>query len=218
MRFFLDTIDVDEAKRVRDLGLLDGILLRPEKAEAAGLDLRKLISDLAPLPDGPVVAPVAPGDAKTMYKEARELHKFGKNVVIRVPLTASAMKVVRLLGDDQIATDVHQISTPVQALLAARAGSAYLSVSVGALDDGGQVGMDVVEQIIRIYDTYGLQTLIAVEGVQSPVHVLDAAMMGTDVCTLPFSVLEKILKQIPEPEIEWVTPKNRPHHGPRRLH
>lgn len=218
MRFFLDTIDVDEAKKVRELGLLDGILLRPERAEAAGLDLRKLISDLAPLPDGPVVAPVSPGDAKTMYKEARELHKFGKNVVIRLPLTASAIKVVRLLGDDQIATDIHQASNPVQALLAARAGSAYVSVPVGTLYDGGQIGMDVVEQVIRIYDTYGLQTLVGVEGVQSPVQVLDAAMMGTDVCTVPFGVLEKVLKQIPEPEIEWAPPRNRPHHGPRRLH
>jgi len=141
---------------------------------------------------GADVATLAAGDPKAMYKEARELHKHGKNVVLRVPMTREGLRVVRLLGDEQIATDVGLVYTASQALLAARAGSAYVSPSVGELDDAGQIGMDVVESIVRVYDNYGLETQICVQGVQNPIHVLDAAALGADVATLPFAVLDKL--------------------------
>jgi transaldolase len=192
MRFFLDTADADEARRVREWGLLDGILLRPDAAGAAGRDTRRLLAELAQVGDGPVVATLAAGDPKAMYKEARELHKHGKNVVLRVPMTREGLRVVRLLGDEQIATDVGLVYTAPQALLAARAGSAYVSPSVGELDDAGQIGMDVVESIVRVYDNYGLETQICVQGIQNPIHVLDAAALGADVATLPFAVLDKL--------------------------
>src|SRR5512140_538748 len=191
MRFFLDTADVDEARRVREWGLLDGILLSP-LAESAGKDARRLLADVAQVGDGPVIAPLSAGDPKGMYKEARELHKLGKNVVLRVPMTREGLRVVRLLGDEQIATDVGLVYTASQALLAARAGSAYVSPSVGELDDAGQIGMDVVESIVRVYDNYGLETQICVQGIQNPIHVLDAAALGADVATLPFAVLDKL--------------------------
>jgi transaldolase len=190
MRFFLDTADADEARRVRDWGLLDGVLFRAEAAE--GRDPRRLLADLGQIGDGPVIATLAAGEPKQMYKEARELHKLGKNVVLRVPMTREGLRVVRLLGDEQIATDVGLVFTAMQAVLAARAGTAYVSPSVGALDDAGQIGMDVVESIVRIYDNYGLQTQIVVQGIQNPIHVLDAAAMGADVAALPFSVLDKL--------------------------
>jgi transaldolase len=192
MRFFLDTADPDEARRVKEWGLLDGVLLRPETATLAGKDVRRLLSELAQTGDGPVIATLSAGEPKAMYKEARELHKLGKNIVLRVPMTREGLRVVRLLGDEQIATDVGLVFTATQALLAARAGTAYVSPSVGGLDDSGHIGMDVVESIVRIYDNFGLQTQIVVQGVQNPIHVLDAATMGADVVALPFTVLDKL--------------------------
>jgi transaldolase len=214
MRFFLDTGDVDEARRVRDWGLLDGILFRPEGAE--GKDVRRLLADLGQIGDGPVVATLAAGEPKAMYKEARELHKLGKNVVLRVPMTREGLRVVRLLGDEQIATDVGLVFTAMQALLAARAGTAYVSPSVGALDDAGQIGMDVVESIVRIYDNYGLQTQIVVQGIQNPIHVLDAAAMGADVAAVPFAVLDKLFEH-PLTAAGVASLRATSAEGPRRL-
>lgn len=217
MRFFLDTIDVEEARRVREWGILDGVLLRPEAAAAAGKDPRRLIADLAQVGDGPVVATLAAGEPKAMYKEARELHKLGKSIVLRVPMTREGLRVVRLLADEQIATDVGLVFTATQALLAARAGTAYVSPSVGALDDAGHIGMDVVESIVRIYDNYGLQTQIVVQGIQSPIHVLDAAAMGADVAALPFSVLDKLFDHpLTAAGVAALRPVST--EGPRRIH
>lgn len=215
MRFFLDTQDIDEAKRVRDWGLLDGILFRPDGAD--GKDARRLLSDLGQIGDGPVLATLAAGEPKAMYKEARELHKLGKNVVLRVPMTREGLRVVRLLADEQIATDVGLVFTAMQALIAARAGTAYVSPSVGALDDAGQIGMDVVESIVRIYDNYGLQTQIVVQGIQNPIHVLDAAAMGADVAALPFSVLDKLFDH-PLTAAGVAALRSPTAEGPRRLH
>ncbi len=217
MRFFLDTGDPDEARRVREWGLLDGALVRPDAALAASKDYRRLLADVAAVGDGPVLATIAAGDAKAMYKEARELHKLGKAIVIRVPMTREGLRVVRLLNDDQIATDVGLVFTAAQALLAARAGSAYVSPAVGDLDDAGQIGMDVVEAVVRIYDNYGLQTQIAVQGVQSPLHVLDAAMMGADVAVLPFGVLDKLFDH-PLTQKGVASLRTPLADGPRRIH
>lgn len=217
MRFFLDTTSLDEAKKTREWGLLDGILVRPDAAEAAGADYRRLLADLAQVGDGPVVATVAAGEPKQMYKQARELHKLGKAVVIRVPMTREGLRVVRLLADDQIASDVGLVFSATQALLAARAGSAYVSPSVGELDDSGQIGMDVVEAIVRIYDNYGLQTQIAVQGIQNPIHVFDAATMGADVVTLPFAVLDKLFDH-PLTSAGVLALRAAAPEGPRRIH
>lgn len=217
MRFFLDAASVEEARRVREWGLLDGILVRPEAADAAGVEYRKLVSDLAQVGDGPVVATVSAGDAKLMYKQGRELHKLGKAVVIRVPMTREGLRVVRLLADDQIASDVGLVFSATQALLCARAGSAYVSPSVGELDDSGQIGMDVVESIVRIYDNYGLQTQISVQGIQSPIHVFDAATMGADVATLPLAVLDKLFDH-PLTAAGVAALRAPMADGPRRIH
>ena len=217
MRFFLDTADADEARRVREWGLLDGAVVRPDVALAAGRDYRQLLSELAQVCDGPVFATLAAGDPKAMYKEARELHKLGKAIVVRVPMTREGLRVVRLLNDEQIATDVGLVFTPLQALLAARARGAYVSPSVGSLDDAGQIGMDVVESIVRVYDNYGLQTQIVVQGIQNPIHVLDAAAMGADVATLPFAVLDRLFDH--PLTTQGVASLRAPAgEGPRRVH
>jgi transaldolase len=217
MRFFLETADPDEARRVREWGLLDGALVRPDAAVAAGKDYRRLLADVSGVCDGPVVATLAAGDTKAMYKEARELHKLGKAIVVRVPMTREGLRVVRLLNDEQIASDVGLVFTAGQALLAARAGSAYVSPSVSDLDDAGQIGMDVVESIVRVYDNYGLQTQIAVQGIQSPLHVLDAAMMGADVATLPFGIVDKLFDH-PLTARGLASLRTPAADGPRRIH
>ncbi|MBL8115092.1 MAG: fructose-6-phosphate aldolase [Acidobacteria bacterium] len=217
MRFFLDTVDPDEARRVREWGLLDGLVVRPEAADLAGKDYRRVLGDLAPLTDGPVMASLAVGETKAMYKEARELHKLGKAMVLRVPLMRESMRLVRLLADDQIATDMGLIFTAQQALVAARAGCAYVSVYVGTLDEIGQIGMDVVESIVRVYDNYGIQTQIVVQGAISPIHVLDGAMTGADVSAVPIGVLDAIFDH-PLTKAGLTTLRVNPGDGPRRVH
>ena len=218
MRFFLDTIEVEEARRAREWGVLDGVVVRPETVLSAGRDYRKTVADLAQVGDGPVFAALSAGEPKGMYKEARELHKLGKNMVMRVPMSREGLRVVRLLGDEQIATDVGLVHTAMQALLAARAGSAYVAPAVGALDDAAQIGMDVVDAIIRVFDNYGLQTQIIVDGARSPVHVLDAASMGADAVAVPFDVLDRLFDHPLTAAGLAALRVNAPEGGPRRVH
>ncbi len=194
MRFFLDGARPEEARKAREWGMLDGAVLSPRSAEEAGLDYRAAVRDIAALSDGPVLVEVHSSDAKGMYKEGRELHKLGKDIVINLPLNPEAMKVVRLLSQDQIVVAVSLCFTATQALLAAKAGAAYVAPYVGRLDEIGAIGMDIVEQILRVYDNYGFQTLVMVDSLRNPVHVLDAALMGADVAAIPFSILEQLFK------------------------
>src|SRR5215471_12313747 len=165
MRFFLDTASSEDAKRVRDWGLLDGVWLSTAVAEAEGVDYRRAVRDLSALTDGPVCVEPGTADAKGMYKDARELAKLGKDVVIRLPLEPSGLRVARLLAEDQIAICAAGCHSAAQALLAAKANVAYVAPAVRPLDEVGAIGMDLVEQIIRIYDNYGFQTQILVADV-----------------------------------------------------
>ncbi len=194
MRFFLDGASVDDAKKVRDWGLLDGIWLSTAAADAAGVDYRRTARDLSGLTDGPVCVEPGSGDQKSMYKEARELAKLGKDIVIRLPIEPAGMRVARLLADDQVAICASGCHSAAQALLAAKTNVSYVAPAVGPLDELGSIGMDLVEQIIRIYDNYGFQTQILVSDVRNPVHVLDAALMGADVATMPAAVLEQLYR------------------------
>ena len=194
MRFFLDSASVDDAKRVREWGLLDGIWLSTTAADAAGVDYRRAARDLSALTDGPVCVEPGSGDPKGMYKEARELAKLGKDIVIRLPIEPAGMRVARLLADDQVAICASGCHSAAQALLAAKANVSYVAPAVGPLDDSGSIGMDLVEQVIRIYDNYGFQTQIVVSALRNPVHVLDAAVMGADVAVIPPAVLEQLFR------------------------
>lgn len=194
MRFFLDSASVDEARKVREWGLLDGIWLSVAAAEAAGLDYRRAARDLSSVTDGPVCVEPASGDAKGMYKEARELAKLGKDIVIQLPIDPDGLKVARLLAQDQVAVCASGCYSAAQALIAAKASVSYVAPAVGPLDEVGSIGMDLVEQVIRIYDNYGFQTQILVADLRNPVHVLDAALMGADVATVPPAVFELLLR------------------------
>jgi len=194
MRFFLDSANVDDAKRARDWGLLDGVWLTASAAEAAGVDYRRAIRDVAALCDGPICVETSSGDPKGMYKEARELAKLGKDIVIRLPLAPNGMRVARLLAEDQVTVCASGCHSAAQALIAAKANVGYVAPAVGPLDEVGSIGMDLVEQVIRVYDNYGFQSQILVSELRNPVHVLDAALMGADVATIPARVLEQLFR------------------------
>lgn len=194
MRFFLDSANLEEARKVRDWGLLDGIWLSAAQASAAGMDYRRAVRELAAVTDGPVCVEPGSADAKGMYKEARELAKLGKDIVIQLPIEPNGLRVARLLAQDQVAVCASGCYSASQALIAAKANVAYVAPAVGALDGVGSIGMDLVEQVIRIYDNYGFQTQILVAQLRNPVHVLDAALMGADVATIPPDVFEQLLR------------------------
>jgi len=194
MRFFLDSASADEARRIKDLGLLDGIWISPALAREAGVDYRKAIRDLAGITDRPVLAEPEADDTKGMYKESRELAKLGKDVVVRLPLKPEGMRVARLLAQDQVAVCASECFSAAQALIAAKANVSYVAPAVGALDDVGTIGMDLVEQVIRVYDNYGFQTQIVVADARNPIHVLDASLMGADVAALPAFVIEQLFR------------------------
>jgi transaldolase len=194
MRLFLDSASPDEAKKVRDWGLLDGAWLTAAAALAAGGDTRRILRELSGLTDGPVCVELALSDAKGMYKEARELAKLGKDVVVQLPLHPEGLRVAKLLAEDQVAVCASGCYSAAQALIAAKANVAYVAPSVGALDAVGSIGMDLVEQVIRIFDNYGFQTQILVTSLTNAVHVLDAALMGADVAAVPPSVFEQLFR------------------------
>lgn len=194
MRFFLDSVSPEEARKVKEWGLLDGVSVSPALAAEGARDYRQTVREMSAICDGPVSVEVVATDAKGMYKEGREFHKLGKEIVVKLPMTPEGMKVLRLLTEDQIPANVSLCFSAAQALIAAKAGAAYLSPFVGTLDEIGSIGMDLIEQIIRIYDNYGFQTLVVIDSVRNPVHVLDGALMGADVATMPFAIIERLFK------------------------
>jgi transaldolase len=194
MRFFLDSAITDDAKKVRDWGLLDGVWLSAASVEKAGLDYRRAARELAQLTDGPVCVSPVSSDAKGMYKEARELAKLGKDMVVQLPAQPEGMRVARLLAQDQVAVCAAGCFSAAQALIAAKSNVSYVAPAVGPLDEVGSIGMDLVEQIIRVYDNYGFQTQILVSELRNPVHVLDAALMGADVAAIAPAVIEQLFR------------------------
>jgi transaldolase len=194
MRFFLDSAVADEARRVREWGLLDGIWLSAAAAEQAGVDYRRAARELSTLTDGPVCVEPTSNDAKGMYKEARELVKLGKDIVVQLPAQPEGMRVARLLAQEQIAVCASGCYSAAQALIAAKSNVSYVAPAVGPLDEVGTIGMDLVEQIIRVYDNYGFQTQILVADLRNPIHVLDAALMGADVVAISTAVVEQLFR------------------------
>ena len=194
MRFFLDSAVADEAKKVREWGLLDGVWLSTAAGEKAGVEYRRAVRELSGLTDGPVCVEPTSNDAKGMYKDARELVKLGKDIVVQLPAQPEGMRVARLLAQDQIAVCASGCYSAAQALIAAKSNVAYVAPAVGPLDDVGAIGMDLVEQIIRVYDNYGFQTQILVTQLRNPIHVLDAALMGADVVAISTPVVEQLFR------------------------
>ncbi|HIE07095.1 MAG TPA: fructose-6-phosphate aldolase [Desulfarculaceae bacterium] len=192
MEFFIDTANLDEIKNAMNYGLVDGVTTNPSLVAKEGFDFFTGIREIAEVVSGPVSAEVISLEAEGMVKEAKELVTLGDNVVIKIPMVAEGLKAVKELTGMGIKTNVTLIFSPLQALLAAKAGATYVSPFVGRLDDIASDGMELVRQIADIYDNYGYLTKIIVASIRHPQHVLAAAELGADVCTIPFKVMMQL--------------------------
>jgi transaldolase len=194
MKFFIDTANIDEIKKANELGMVDGVTTNPSLVAREGRDFKGLIKEICDIVDGPVNAEVVSLDAEGMVKEARELTHLADNIVVKIPMLEEGLKAVRILAREEINTNVTLCFSPIQALMAAKAGAVYISPFVGRLDDINHIGMALVEDIITIYDNYGFETEVIVASVRNPIHVLDAALMGADIATIPFKVIQQLTK------------------------
>ncbi|MFP4206149.1 MAG: fructose-6-phosphate aldolase [Spirochaetaceae bacterium] len=192
MEFFLDTADVSQIEEVKRLGMLDGVTTNPTHVSKTGANPRELYPRICKMVDGPVSLETVGLDAETIVGEARELAKIADNVVIKVPILKEGLIAVRRLAAEGIKTNVTVTFSPSQALLAAKAGATYISPFVGRLDNVSHEGMELASQIRQIYDNYGFETQLLVAAVRHPMHVVDAALMGADVCTMSYDVFIKL--------------------------
>ncbi|HHT9109817.1 MAG TPA: fructose-6-phosphate aldolase [Candidatus Brocadiaceae bacterium] len=194
MKFFIDTADVKEIREAHSLGILDGVTTNPSLIAKTGRHFRETIEEICSIVKGPVSAEVVSLDTEGMLKEARELAKIAGNIVVKIPLIKNGLKAVKRLSEEGIKTNVTLCFSSNQALLAAKAGGSYISPFVGRLDDRGQAGMDIIQEIRTIYDNYGFQTEIIVASIRNPIHVRDAALMGADISTIPFNVFDMLVQ------------------------
>ena len=194
MKFFIDTANIEEIKQADALGMVDGVTTNPSLVSKEGREFKGLIKEICDLIEGPVNAEVVSLEADGMIEEARDLAKLADNIVVKIPMIEEGLKAVRILAAEGIQTNVTLCFSPLQALLAAKAGAAYISPFVGRLDDISHQGMDLVEDIVTIYDNYGFETEVIVASVRNPLHVLDAALMGADIATIPFKVIQQLAK------------------------
>ncbi len=192
MKFFIDTANVEEIKEAHAMGMVDGVTTNPSLIAKEGRVFEDVIQEICAIVDGPISAEVISLDADGMVNEARELAQIHPNVVIKVPMTVDGLKATRRLTAENIKTNVTLVFSPLQALMAAKAGATYVSPFVGRLDDLSQDGMLLIEQIAEIFANYAYDTEIIVASVRNPLHVLDAALAGADIATIPFSVLNKL--------------------------
>ncbi|MEW6186013.1 MAG: fructose-6-phosphate aldolase [Thermodesulfobacteriota bacterium] len=189
MKFFIDTANLKEIQEAVALGLVDGVTTNPSLLSKEKEKPRELIKKICQTVEGPVSAEVISDKAPDMVQEAQTLAKLGKNIAVKIPMTPEGLKAVKELSGLGIPTNVTLIFSPVQALLAAKAGATYVSPFVGRLDDLSQDGMEMVGQIVTIFNNYGFETEIIVASIRHPLHVLTAALMGADIATIPFKVM-----------------------------
>jgi transaldolase len=194
MKFFIDTANIDEIKKANELGMVDGVTTNPSLVSKEGREFNGLIKEICGIVDGPVSAEVVSVDADGMVREAKDLAKLADNIVVKIPLIGEGLKAVKILSKEGINTNVTLCFSAIQALMAAKAGAAYISPFVGRLDDIGHRGMDLVDEILTIYDNYGFETEVIVASIRNPIHVLDAALMGADIATIPYKVIQQLAK------------------------
>lgn len=194
MKFFIDTANIEEIKRASALGMVDGVTTNPSLVAKEKREFKALIREICDIVEGPVSAEAVSLDAEGMVKEAQDLARIGDNIVVKIPLIEEGLKAVAILAREGIKTNVTLCFSPIQALMAAKAGAAYISPFVGRLDDISHVGMDLVEQILSIYENYGFDTEVIVASIRNPIHVLDAALMGADIATIPFKVIQQLIR------------------------
>jgi transaldolase len=192
MKFFIDTANIDEIKEANAMGMVDGVTTNPSLIAREKGDFKEIITEICRIVDGPISAEVISLDTDGMVTEARELAKIHDNIVVKIPMTTDGLKAVRILADDGIKTNVTLVFSALQALMAAKAGATYVSPFVGRLDDLSQEGMLLIEQIADIFSNYAYDTEIIVASIRNPLHVLDSALIGADIATIPFNVLKKL--------------------------
>ncbi|MCC3145715.1 fructose-6-phosphate aldolase [Halanaerobium sp. Z-7514] len=195
MKFFIDTANLEEIKKAESLGVIDGVTTNPSLVAKEGdIDFETRIKEICEIVDGPVSAEVVALDAEGMIAEARELAKIAENVVIKIPMTMEGLKAVKTLSKEGIDTNVTLIFSANQALLAAKAGATFASPFIGRLDDRAHDGMDLIKEIVQIYDNYDLDTEIISASIRHPMHVKNAALAGAHIATIPFNVIETLSK------------------------
>jgi transaldolase len=192
MKFFIDTANLEEIAKANELGLLDGVTTNPTLVAKEKRNSEELLKEICTLVDGPVSAEVVSTESKGMVKEARQLAKLADNIVIKIPMITEGIKATKILAKENIRTNVTLVFSPVQALMAAKAGASYVSPFIGRLDDISTVGIGIVEEIVTIYENYGFETEVIVASIRNPVHVLDAALIGAHIATIPFKVLMQL--------------------------
>jgi transaldolase len=196
MKFFIDTANLDEIKEAASIGILDGVTTNPTllaKEKGKG-DFKTILKKICEVVDGPVSGEVVAMDEEGMVAEAQDLAKIHQNVVIKIPMCKEGLKAIRILNSKGIRTNCTLVFSPIQALLAAKAGASFVSPFVGRLDDASHVGMELVADIVSIFENYEIETEIIVASVRNPLHVVEAAVMGADIATIPFKVIEQLIK------------------------
>lgn len=192
MKFFIDTANIEEIKEGISLGMVDGVTTNPSLVAKENRKFDEVVKEILKIVEGPVSLEVISLEAKGMVTEAKKLAKLGKQVVIKIPMTTEGLKATKMLAEEGIPVNQTLIFSPLQALMAAKAGAAYVSPFVGRLDDIAHDGMEICEQIIQIFDNYEFSTEIIVASIRHPRHVLAAAMMGADIATIPFKVITQL--------------------------
>lgn len=194
MRFFIDTANIEEIKEANELGVICGVTTNPSLIAKEGRDFIEVVKEISTIVDGPISAEVISLDHKGMVEEADKLSKIHKNIVIKLPMTLEGLKATKILSQKGIKTNVTLIFSATQALLAARAGATYVSPFVGRLDDIGQDGLSLIEEIVDIFNVNAIETEIIVASVRNPIHVSQAARLGADIATVPYKVITQMTK------------------------
>jgi len=190
MKIFIDSADINEIREANTMGVIDGVTTNPSLVAKTGKDFTTVIAEIVAEVNGPISAEAVSLDAPELIAEARQLSKIHKNIVVKIPMTVEGLKAVKVCAAEKIKTNVTLVFSPTQALLAAKAGATYVSPFVGRLDDISTDGMDLIKQIMEIYENYAFETQVIVASVRHPMHVVTAARLGADVATIPLGVIK----------------------------
>lgn len=194
MKLFIDTANVEQIREANELGVICGVTTNPSLIAKEGRDFVEVVKEITNIFDGPISAEVISLESAKMVEEARELSKIHKNIIIKIPMTLEGLKAVKILSSEGIRTNVTLIFSATQALLAARAGATYVSPFLGRLDDVGQNGMNLIEEITDIFDRHDIKTEIIAASIRNPIHVIDAARLGAHIATVPYNVIVQMSK------------------------
>jgi transaldolase len=195
MKFFIDTANPGEIKKAYEMGVIDGVTTNPTLISKENKDFDSLVKEICEIIQGlPISLEVLSLNAEGMIEEARKLAKIGNHIVVKIPMTSEGLKATKVLVSEGIKTNTTLVFSPTQALLAAKAGTTYVSPFIGRLDDISQTGMDLIEQIMAIFNNYNFESQVIVSSIRHPIHVLEAALIGADVATIPYKVIEQLVK------------------------